>query len=193
MYLGRFYSDYNDFCSDEYDDGHGNVVANVAAGLSNGVASKANIYGISILGEDIGNGYPYATTLVQGLEYINAKYLNETEPECVDKFIHKSVINMSGGYNLFSDDEKTLNTYFSYNSVILNKKNSKRNVINFNKDSIKSARSAKNNVTKIFPSIQGINNNINSSINTNNPSLFISNSLKQISSNPERYNKRFRF
>ena len=89
------------------------------------------------------------------------------------------------------NDEKTLNTYFSYNSVILNKKNSKRNVINFNKDSIKSARSAKNNVTKIFPSIQGINNNINSSINTNNPSLFISNSLKQINSMSERYNKRF--
>ena len=117
-------------------------------------------------------------------------FINEITNSDSNK-IKENKQNINHTYFNEKNDEKTLNTYFSYNSVILNKKNSKRNVINFNKDSIKSARSAKNNVTKIFPSIQGINNNINSSINTNNPSLFISNSLKQISSTPERYNKRF--
>ena len=81
-------------------------MANVAAGLSNGVANKANIYGIAIVTEDILDGYAYATTLLDSLNLINSKYLNETEPECVAKFIHKTVINISGGYNIYSKDKK---------------------------------------------------------------------------------------
>jgi len=74
-YFGRLYDDFNEICSDDNDDGHGNAVADVAAGLSNGVASKANIYGISIIGDDILDGYAYASTLLEGLELINTKYL----------------------------------------------------------------------------------------------------------------------
>jgi len=114
-----FFDEFTDKCTDFYDSGHGSVVANVAGGLTNGVASKANIYGIAIVGTEYDTENAFVSSLVQGLEYINSRYLNETNPENVEKFIHKTVINMSLGYYLteekkiFSEDIKNFTEYLS--------------------------------------------------------------------------------
>jgi len=103
-------------CTDKYDDGHGNVVANVAAGLENGVASKANIYGFISQGTKFDPEYTFASSILQGLEHINSRYLNENNPENVKNFLYKSVINMSCGYffskeNSGYDDKKDFTEY----------------------------------------------------------------------------------
>jgi len=95
-------------CTDKYDDGHGNVVANVAAGLENGVASKANIYGFISQGTKFDDVYTFATSILQGLEHINSRYLNENNPENVKNFLYKSVINMSCGYYLTNEERITI-------------------------------------------------------------------------------------
>jgi len=102
------YYDINSICRDTYDDGHGNVVAGVAAGLKYGVASRANIYGVAIQTAWVDDINAYVSSLIHGLEIINTRYLNETIPENVDKFIHKSVINMSNGYFLKEQQGYTL-------------------------------------------------------------------------------------
>jgi len=104
----RSYLDLTDQCTDFSDDGHGNAVANVAAGLTNGVASKANVYGFTVVDTFFDDRYTLATTLLQGLEHINSRYLNEKNPENVDKFIHKSIINMSCGYYFTEEQRVTL-------------------------------------------------------------------------------------
>jgi len=42
------YYDINSIC--RYNNSHGNIVADIAAGLENDVTSKANVYGIAIQG-----------------------------------------------------------------------------------------------------------------------------------------------
>jgi len=101
----RLYYQMNSICRDSYDEGHGNIVADIAAGLTNGVASKANIYGIAIQSSQDDVQKVFVSSLIQGLELINSRYLNETIPENVDNFIHKSVINLSSGY-FFTEQEK---------------------------------------------------------------------------------------
>jgi len=97
------FDDFNDRCINFLDKGHGNAVANIAGGLKNGVASKANIFGISILGIDNRDSY-YGSSLLQALEYIKFRYLNETITENIEKFINKSVINISSGYDLCDEN-----------------------------------------------------------------------------------------
>ena len=83
----RSFLDITDRCPDIFDNGHGNAVANIAGGLTNGVASKANIYGF--ITQSIGNNEKtFAISLLQGLEHINSRFLNETIPENVEKYIH---------------------------------------------------------------------------------------------------------
>jgi len=103
------YYDINRVCHDNFDEGHGNVVADVAAGLTRGVASRANIYGVAI--QESGQQDTekiFVSSLIQGLELINSRYLDETNPENVEKFIHKSVINMSCGYFLTEEERITI-------------------------------------------------------------------------------------
>jgi len=98
------YYNINSVCHDGYDEGHGNAVADIAAGLTRGVASRANIYGVAIQISKDDSKHAFVSSLFQGLELINSRYLDETIPENVDKFIHKSVINMSCGYFLVEKD-----------------------------------------------------------------------------------------
>jgi len=103
--LNRSFLDLTDTCVDIFDRGHGNVVANIAGGLTNGVASKANIYGFAIMDTIFDPEYPFASSLLQGLEHINSRFLNENNPENVKNFLYKSVINMSCGY-YFTEEQK---------------------------------------------------------------------------------------
>jgi len=93
--------EHNDFCSYEYDNLHGSKVANMVGGLTNGVASKANIYGIAThRGPEA-----YTSTYIKALEYINNNYLNLKNPKNVEKYIHKTVINISNSLN-FSEEQR---------------------------------------------------------------------------------------
>jgi len=98
----KLYSELRDMCSDVYDEGHGNIVSGIAGGLTNGVASKANIYGIAILATEHDKQKASILSLIDGLEIINKYFLSS------EKFIHKSVINLSCGY-YFSEEEKVKN------------------------------------------------------------------------------------
>jgi len=73
---------------------HGSEVANIVGGLTNGVASNANIYGVSIR-SDLG----YLSSLLKALQYIDKNYLNLKNPDNVKYFLHKTVINISSGIN----------------------------------------------------------------------------------------------
>ena len=82
-----------------------------------------------------------------------------------------------------NENNKTLNSYLSYNSANLKKgTNTKRNTINFNKASIKRASSQGDKISKIFN-----NNWLNYD---NNPSLIINNSSKKIHRLPRQYEQR---
>jgi len=102
------YYDINSICRDEYDSGHGSVVADIAAGLKNGVASRANIYGVAIRTAWVDDVNAFVSSLIQGLELINSRYLDETIIDNVKNFIHKSVINMSCGYRLAAYEGYTI-------------------------------------------------------------------------------------
>ena len=82
-----------------------------------------------------------------------------------------------------NENNKTLNSYLSYNSANLKKgTNTKRNTIKFNKASNKRASSQGDKISKIFN-----NNWLNYD---NNPSLIINNSSKQIHNLPRQYEQR---
>ena len=60
--------------------------------------------------------------MIKALEYINNNYLDITKPENVEKFIHKTVINMSNVFNFPEDEKYTLDgkrafTYYLYNLI----------------------------------------------------------------------------
>jgi len=117
-------------CTDEYDNGHGSVVANIVGGLTNGVASKANIYGFTTQSSSYDSGKSFARSLLQGLEHINSRYLNENNPENVKNFIHKSVINMSCGYYLSekNDDFYDKEDFTDYFGQLIKKMSNKGTV-----------------------------------------------------------------
>jgi len=103
----------NDKCTDEYDSGHGNVVANIVGGLTNGVASKANIFGIAILAGKKDTERASIISFIKSLELINTNFLNEANSENIENYIHKTVINMSFGYK-FTENDKIKNKEKNY-------------------------------------------------------------------------------
>jgi len=72
---------YDDYCVFRYD--HGKLVSDVLGGLTHGVASKANLYGIGIDVDEEGSANP--TSILQALDYIS-EY--DIKP-------YQTVINMS--------------------------------------------------------------------------------------------------
>jgi len=112
------YEEFNDFCSYEYDNNHGNKVANIVGGLTNGVASRANIYGIVTYRDEVA----YTSTFIKALEYINQNYLNLENPINIEKFIHKTVINISSAvyldeYNKLTEGEERDLLSYLYNLI----------------------------------------------------------------------------
>jgi len=82
--------EFNDFCMNGHSEPHGSKVAAIIGGKTNGVASRANIYGIGVRR---GNNQ-YISSFVKGLEYINQNYLSQ------QRFAHKTIINMSSSFDL---------------------------------------------------------------------------------------------
>jgi len=101
------YDEFTDKCTSYGAYGHGNAVANVVGGLNNGVASKANIYGIDIQYKK-DDDVIYLSSAIKGLEHINFNYLDPENPENLNKFINKTIINMSNGI-YFTEYEKQNN------------------------------------------------------------------------------------
>jgi len=97
------YGEFNDLCSYEYEDNHGNAVADIAGGLTNGVANKANIYGIVIYRDKVA----YTSTFIKALEFINQFYLNVRNPKNVENFIYKTVINISSAIYMNDYEKRT--------------------------------------------------------------------------------------
>jgi len=74
---------------------HGNMVADIAGGLTNGVASKANIYGIAIYSNNrYGDITMYASSVINALTYIDENYLSDP------KYLYKTIINISAIYSI---------------------------------------------------------------------------------------------
>jgi len=89
---------------------HGNAVADIAGGLTNGIAFKANIYGIAIYRSK--NVYDtYSSSIITALSYINDNYLNITNSEYYDKYRYKTVVNLSSSYYLNCSNTEKLNDY----------------------------------------------------------------------------------
>lgn len=86
----QYHEEFNDFCMHGHTKYHGSQVADMAAGLTNGVASKANIYGIGKRGTEL-----YRSTIIKSLEYIRNHYFDLSNPDYEKKYKNKSVINMS--------------------------------------------------------------------------------------------------
>ena len=69
------------------------MVADVAGGLANGIASKANIYGIAIYtGNYRGEVRMFASSVINALTFIDDNYLTDS------KYLYKTIINISAVY-----------------------------------------------------------------------------------------------
>jgi len=103
------YSDPNfDYTRCIHNDGdlHGRIVSDVAGGLTSGVASEANIYGIEIYGTRSHGQY------ITALEYIRSNYLDDSNSNYNIKkgeFKYKTVINLSSSFN--SNNPSTIDYY----------------------------------------------------------------------------------
>jgi len=82
---------YDDVCN-EGNSYHGSAVANVAGGLTKGVASNANIYGVVINTSRV-----LLSSILKSLQFIDHNYLNLENTDNVNNFLHKTVINISSG------------------------------------------------------------------------------------------------
>ena len=67
----------NSHCNNGNWGYHGLIVANIIGELYNGVASKANIYGIALW---YGSDDIYIFSLIKALEYVKDSYLDLTKP-----------------------------------------------------------------------------------------------------------------
>lgn len=78
-----------------YHVDHGAKVSDIAAGIKHGVASGANIYGVSIPADP--DGSIYISDVYQALEWVKELYIRP----------HRTIINLSNGYkiNLEKKDE----------------------------------------------------------------------------------------
>jgi len=82
-------------CMHDHSNYHGSQTTDVAGGITQGVASKANIYGIEIpLDEDASFTY---SALLAALQYISDNYLDKDTAKHPEKYRYKTVINLSLG------------------------------------------------------------------------------------------------
>jgi len=113
--------EFNDHCMNDHSDPHGSKVAAIIGGKTNGVASKANIYGIGVRR---GNNQSISS-YIKGLEYINQVYLTQQS----QKYAHKTIINMSSSFDLTQIDTRGMDDLIKYYGDLLHEMSMKGSVI----------------------------------------------------------------
>jgi len=106
-------SEYNQkenpkYCVHASSDYHGLAVMDIAGGIYNGVAPRANLYGISMELQDhyeatenyirLAGKTINFSTYYQSLKYIYKNYLDEKTAENAEKYQHKTIINLSNSF-----------------------------------------------------------------------------------------------
>jgi len=103
------------FCgtTDRYSDYHGEMVADTAAGIEKGVASKANIYSVAL---KVWFGDIKEIDIFAGLQYISENLIRE----------NKTVVNISfGNYYSISNESESINHY----EKLINEINEKKGIV----------------------------------------------------------------